>query len=636
MWADNEVNVDLLNVAHLTAAVLSLVDDDNVAPVTIGVYGDWGSGKSTVLRLVETELRSKSNQDAGVVCVWFNSWQFETYDDAKAAIMSAILEELRAQRGALVKAKASILRLAKRVKWFRAAGLAAKGLGRVKLAMVTGGMSEAGLAMAKSLKDGAGEIEGKDLADLIEEDEDASGSGSHSVREFRDEFEKLLKEADVKRLVVIIDDLDRCLPERVIDTLEAIKLFLLVPRTAFIIGADEGLVRAAVATRFASVLEAKEQLGLDYLEKLVQIPVHVPPMSQGEAEGYMNLLFAQLRLPKEAFDALCSKRLAAATPAIDTVSFGYDDAKKYLEEVPAKLQADFTLVSQIGGLLAAQTNGNPRQTKRFLNALLLRLKMAEARKVAADTAVMAKLMLLEYVRRESFSTLGEWQRAQGGKPSELGTLESAIRAHAKAEDLDIAANVKSWLADPWLVKWLAVEPMLNGVDLGPYFYFAKHRRFDGALTQRLSPAANAVFEGLTSEKRPTRIAAERDAANLSEMEASATFAALAARAGSYPVADAGADHSPLMALVALASVRNSLIGELITLLRRTSPRSLPFGIVSKLVNLTNHTPHAPATLALLDEWTVAAKDTKLGTAAGQWRERVKQGPAVARLAQGGR
>jgi predicted KAP-like P-loop ATPase len=191
MWADNEVNVDLLNVAHLTAAVLSLVDDDNLAPMTIGVYGDWGSGKSTVLRLVEAELRSKAKHESGVVCVWFNSWQFETYDDAKAAIMSAILEELRAQRGTLAKAKTSIAALARRVKWFRAAGLAAKGLGRLKLAIVTGGLSEAGLAVADSLKAGAADVEGKDLADLIEDDEQESGAGPHSVREFRNEFQKL-------------------------------------------------------------------------------------------------------------------------------------------------------------------------------------------------------------------------------------------------------------------------------------------------------------------------------------------------------------------------------------------------------------------------------------------------------------
>ena len=145
-----------------------------------------------------------------------------------------------------------------------------------------------------------------------------------------------------------------------------------------------------------------------------------------------------------------------------------------------------------------------------------------------------------------------------------------------------------------------------------------------------------MFERLTSDKSPARIAAERDAANLSEMEASAVFAALSAKAGSYPAADAGADHSPLMALVALGRARSSLIGELIALIRRTSPRSLPFGIVSKLVSLTNYTPHAPATLSLLEEWMVTAKDTKLGTAAEQWRDRVKQGPAPLRRARGER
>ncbi len=56
------------------------------------------------------------------------------------------------------------------------------------------------------------------------------------IREFRDKFAAMLAKSDIKTLVILIDDLDRCSPERIIDNLEAIKLFLNVPNTAFVIG----------------------------------------------------------------------------------------------------------------------------------------------------------------------------------------------------------------------------------------------------------------------------------------------------------------------------------------------------------------------------------------------------------------
>ncbi|WP_444451281.1 KAP family P-loop NTPase fold protein (plasmid) [Rhodobacter capsulatus] len=67
---------------------------------------------------------------------------------------------------------------------------------------------------------------------------------------FREEFAALLDAAKIKRLVVMVDDLDRCLPSTAISTLEAIRLFLFVERTAFIIGADEAMIEYAVRDHF--------------------------------------------------------------------------------------------------------------------------------------------------------------------------------------------------------------------------------------------------------------------------------------------------------------------------------------------------------------------------------------------------
>src|SRR3546814_18172371 len=72
---------------------------------------------------------------------------------------------------------------------------------------------------------------------------------------FRKEFAELLKDAEIDRLIVLVDDLDRCLPDTAIETLEAIRLFLFVPRAALVIAADEGMIGYAVRQHFPALPE---------------------------------------------------------------------------------------------------------------------------------------------------------------------------------------------------------------------------------------------------------------------------------------------------------------------------------------------------------------------------------------------
>ena len=303
MWSDNETNLDLINVQHLVGAVTGLITNQSLLPLTIGVFGDWGSGKSSVMKMTQDHFA----QQPQVLCVTFNGWLFEGNDDAKSALMGSILDELRGRLPLDERAKALLGKLLKRVYWLRLMGLAGK---QVVSFAVTGLPHIGGLADAVSMaKDTAKAFSVEDAKELVKETPDESVR--QTVREFREDFAKLLQVSSVETLVVLIDDLDRCLPDTIIETLEAIKLFLYVPGTAFVIGADERLVQHAVKRRFpevgddaASSAQEKFDLGRDYLEKLVQLPVRIPPLGQAEVETYINLLFAQLRLPTAEFAQL--------------------------------------------------------------------------------------------------------------------------------------------------------------------------------------------------------------------------------------------------------------------------------------------------------------------------------------------
>ena len=105
----------------------------------------------------------------------------------------------------------------------------------------------------------------------------------------RDSFEKTLEAMGVT-LVVLIDDLDRCLPETTISTLEAIRLFLFLKNTAFVIAADDAMIKYAVRRHFQGV---DDDLVTNYFDKLIQLPIRVPPLGTQEVRAYMMLLFVE-------------------------------------------------------------------------------------------------------------------------------------------------------------------------------------------------------------------------------------------------------------------------------------------------------------------------------------------------------
>lgn len=115
------------------------------------------------------------------------------------------------------------------------------------------------------------------------------------IHEFREEFSKLLDEAKIDQLVVLIDDLDRCLPATAIDTLEAIRLFLFVPKTAFVIGADEAMIEYAVRQHFPNLplTSGPMPYARNYLEKVVQIPFRIPALGIQETRTYVTLLLIE-------------------------------------------------------------------------------------------------------------------------------------------------------------------------------------------------------------------------------------------------------------------------------------------------------------------------------------------------------
>ena len=127
MWADNETDIDLLGFDFLIDELLVLLKEPRLLPVTIGVTGDWGSGKSSLLAMTAKDLAG--DEDAQFIVVQFSPWKFEGYEDVKAALMQAVMvalqQAVKDDKTNFEKSKEVFLRLVRRVNWFAVARTAA-------------------------------------------------------------------------------------------------------------------------------------------------------------------------------------------------------------------------------------------------------------------------------------------------------------------------------------------------------------------------------------------------------------------------------------------------------------------------------------------------------------------------------
>lgn len=601
VWADNETAIDLLGFEYLVDQLEVVLTDPRLRPVTVGALGDWGSGKTSLMFMTAERLRARD----GYGVVTFSPWRYESTEEVKAQLMSSVLRELGRWIDKLgpedaTSAAAAKDQLKKLVGLLRTTvghsgvalgtlGAAAAGLPS-ELGGVVGGIAAATIMPGQSADDGAQE-------DPIE---------FASATEFRDELRELMQSiGGLEALVVLIDDVDRCLPTTIIETFETIRLFLHVPNTSFVIAAHPQIVEAAVAHRYAGSREGDANLGRDYLEKLIQLPIIVPPLSRTEVESYINLLFCELYTDDAKYVEL--RQLAATRRSTEPlgVAMNYGIAAEVFEQgrVPDTLAAAFDLNNKIGPILGEGLRGNPRQVKRFLNTFQLRLITAEKRSTKLDPAVLAKLMILE-LERDEFQQLFEWQITQDGDPSELRDAELLVRD--ASEPAAMSAEAAAWAARPAVERWLRLDPPLAGTPLGTYFFYSRDRLSPVAAGARLTSALQELLARLQLDVTAQRSAAVKDVVGLGGLDRIAVYRALLERAARHPGGPA------MRSALDVAVLAPDVLADFGAALQNLPPNSVPAGLPALIVAaFSKNTP--PAVTAALDVWQ-ATGNKKVQTA----------------------
>lgn len=512
MWTDNETAQDFLNFGGIAKTVAEIIEQAQGRPISIGVSGAWGVGKSSMIKLIRTELLARTAASVSApstgdaepggkfIFVEFNAWLYQGYDDARAALIEVVASTLA---GEAEKRKTGIDKakdLLDRVNWFRAIKLTASSAAALTLGLPPTGLMGELWGIGRSALDGKIDQEsveaakttagkaGEEVVGLIKPKK--TTSPPKQIEALRKSFEDVLKEMGVT-LVVLIDDLDRCLPETTISTLEAIRLLLFLEHTAFVIAADDQMIKHAVKRHFQGV---DDELVINYFDKLIQVPIRVPPLGTQEVRAYIMMLFVE----NSSLDAGEKERLRRQVCLqLSRTWQGKRVDLKFIrglnDKLPDELIARLDAADRIAPIMTSASGiaGNPRLIKRFLNALSIRMSMSRAQGVGVDESELAKVLLFERCGdpKAYVELIKAVTESTDGRPSFLVEWEQQAVAGNSIQR-------KTPWDDSFITEWLRLSPQLGGRDLRGALYVSREHAPLITPEDRLSAEAADLLEGL--------------------------------------------------------------------------------------------------------------------------------------------
>jgi Cdc6-like AAA superfamily ATPase len=502
--ADVPTNDDKLGYTEFAEAIAAKIVDavsDGGTPFTIGVHGAWGSGKTSFLKLIENELAKQQ-----VRPVWFNAWKYNEEDNLWSALLQRILDNAPLNypwyKFPFIRLRLAIENIDFRASWIEivsksllffarlflfvtAAGIAIGLITKVGSEYIVGLASHifpnnsVALSLVRNKATGWVSLvlalivaDPKKVLDLFSGNLGLDISKFIKKRSYKnhiayldeinDEFKRIIKLVSAgKPLVVFIDDLDRCLPEKALQILEAIKLFLDVENCVFVIAVDRDIVEQAISTRYAKEMDISENKGeqtskkLDwttlaqnYIEKIIQLSFSLPPLPPERIKKYVGFLY-----PSKEEDK-CQDIFAIGLPP------------------------------------------NPRKIKRVIQSFLL-LKQIAMRRIngnKVNLALLAKLVIIENQFRDLHkelinlpALLDGIERSYRKEEDKLPTCIMPIK-----DNLDFQAKVSLYSKMIGLQE-LLLQDINNttfvGIDLSDYLFLIK------AISEEISQPEGVIVQG---------------------------------------------------------------------------------------------------------------------------------------------
>jgi len=344
-------------------------------PLTIGVFGTWGSGKTSLMKMVKNQLPKD------FTVAWFDAWKYDKEETLWRALLLSVLAQIKEtaknQKNFVNTIELLETKLYRdidiekvggvKVDLLKLGGIFAKGTVQLGLSFIPGG------AILGKFVDDLQKSGSKALTDDFTQAIQRERTKIHIeqvrfLEQFQDEFNTIVQQLiKPKRLVVFVDDLDRCLPDKAIQVLEAIKLFLDVENCVFVLGIDQDVITRGIEMKYKEFKDQKSVdgqpgftiEGINYLEKIIQLPFQIPPIAPSGMEKFIRSLSTEW--PNEE------------CPKVFEVGLG----------------------------------DNPRQVKRTVNVFLMLWKLANRRKIQETIKPirLAKVVAIQTVYPDLFNRL---------------------------------------------------------------------------------------------------------------------------------------------------------------------------------------------------------------------------------------
>jgi HEAT repeat protein len=358
----------------------AIINFDAKNPLTIGIHGRWGSGKTSLMRMLDKRFE----KDNKVKTIWFNAWAHGREEPIGLALLQQVLIEFQKDK----KTKGKIGPLIENV------GTLLTDAALRKISGIT-------LGEAKKL-----------LKNSIEAKSTLRADFATAIDEYLPD----------KRLVVFIDDLDRCLPEKTIEILEVIKLFLDVPRCVFVIGVAKEVIEQGIEVVYKTEEQGIPISGKDYTEKIIQVPFTLPPIREKVMIEYIGKLGIS------------------------------EEEKEY---------ADF---------VAKVTEYNPRKVKMFLNTLRIRQAISKRTGEEIQPELSAKFFAIEFAFPVFYKDVVKYREQDFLCQLERLAKEEAVEELRK--ELEGSETLQKYYKNEDLKNLLKEEPFFCGMDIRPYIYLS--------------------------------------------------------------------------------------------------------------------------------------------------------------------